>query len=50
MIFGKDFFKWMAFAIELIKLLIRIFGDDEDRKTAEQNGFDTKKVDSKVIG
>ena len=29
--FGRDFFRIFRFAIELIKLTIKIFGDDDDR-------------------
>lgn len=28
--FGKDFYKWFQFVIELIRLLSKIFGNGED--------------------
>lgn len=34
---GSDFWPWLRFAIELIKLIIRMFGDDDDKKQAEEN-------------
>lgn len=34
---GKDFFKWFTFAIALIKLLIQIFGDEEDNHNLQAN-------------
>lgn len=36
---GQDFFKWFRFAIELMKLLTRIFGNDDDQKELKKNGF-----------
>lgn len=33
--FGKDFFKWFAFIIELVKLLSKIFGNGEDAEEIE---------------
>ena len=36
---GTDFFIWLKFAIELIKIIVKIFGDDEAKQKAEQNGF-----------
>ena len=35
--FGSDFFKIFGFAIQLLRLFIGIFGDDEDRKQVEQS-------------
>lgn len=32
MIFGGDFFKIFSFVIQVIRLIIEIFGDDEDRQ------------------
>jgi len=40
MLFGKDTFKWFAFIVELIKIFIRIFGDDEDKNELDKNGID----------
>lgn len=37
--FGADFFKVMRFVFALVKLLAQIFGNDEDRQAAEDNGF-----------
>lgn len=39
-IVGKDFWLWLNFAIEIIKLILRIFGDAEDKEDAKQNGID----------
>lgn len=33
--FGKDFFKWFQFVIELIKLLSKIFGNGEEAEEIE---------------
>jgi len=38
--FGKDFFRIFRFALELIKLIIKIFGDDDDRNELD-NGNTT---------
>lgn len=38
--FGKDFFRIFRFALELIKLMIKIFGDDDDRNELD-NGNGT---------
>jgi len=35
--FGTDFFKIFNFAVQLIRLFFKIFGDDEDKKTAEDS-------------
>lgn len=37
--FGKDFFRWFRFAIELVKIFIKIFGDDNDVDELNKNGF-----------
>lgn len=37
--FGKDFFRIMRFIIALLKLMAEIWGDDDDKKEAEANGF-----------
>lgn len=39
MIFGSDMFKIMRFIIALLKLLAEIFGDDDDKNSANENGF-----------
>lgn len=36
---GNDFWLWLKFAIELIKIILRIFGDDEDKEAANKNGI-----------
>jgi len=33
--FGKDFFKWFQFIIELIRLVSKIFGNGEDAEEIE---------------
>jgi len=30
--FGSDFFKIFGFAIQLLRLFVGVFGDDEDKK------------------
>jgi len=30
--FGEDFFKIVAFAMQILRLFARIFGDEEDKK------------------
>jgi len=35
--FGGDFFKIFNFAIQLIRLFFKIFGDDEDKKLADDS-------------
>lgn len=37
--FGSDMFKVMKFVMLLLKLLAEVFGDDEDKKSASENGF-----------
>lgn len=37
---GNDLWMWLRFAIELIKIILRIFGDDEDKEAAAKNGID----------
>ncbi len=32
-----DFFKWLAFAIRVIRLLIELFGDDDEQEAAKNN-------------
>lgn len=38
--FGQDFFKWFRFAVELVKLFISIFGDDNDKNELQNNHID----------
>lgn len=47
--FGKDFFKWFQFIIELVRLLSRIFGNGEDSDGFEDaiNGVNGKTVKPK---
>lgn len=35
--FGGDFFKIFNFAIMLIRLFFKVFGDDEDKKAVEES-------------
>ncbi len=35
--FGKDFFRIFNFAIQLLRLFARIFGDDEDKQEVEES-------------
>ncbi len=35
-----DFFKWYTFAIAVIKLIIKVFGDDGAKTELKKNGFD----------
>lgn len=35
-----DFFKWYTFAIAVIKLIIKVFGDAPARDELKKNGFD----------
>lgn len=37
MLFGSDFWKWSAFIFELLKLIAKIFGDDEDKEQANNH-------------
>ncbi len=37
MLFGKDLWAALRFLIELLKLIIQMFGDNEDRENAKQN-------------
>lgn len=39
MIFGSDMFKIMRFVFLLLKLLAEVFGDDDDKKSANENSF-----------
>jgi len=35
--FGRDFFRVFNFAIQLIRLVIKVFGDDEDRQQVDES-------------
>lgn len=35
--FGKDFFKIFNFAILLIRMFMKVFGDEEDKKAVEES-------------
>ncbi len=39
MLFGKDLWAALRFLIELLKLIIGMFGDDEDKANAKQNNI-----------
>lgn len=38
---GKDTFKWFAFIVELIKLFIKVFGNDNDNEELNKNGINS---------
>lgn len=43
MVLGGNFFKWINFAVQALRLLFKIFGDDDDRKKvseSEQRTYD----------
>lgn len=35
MFLGANFFKWLNFAVQAIRLLFKIFGDEDDRNNVE---------------
>lgn len=35
--FGADFFRIFNFAVLLIRLFFRVFGDDEDKKSVDES-------------
>lgn len=35
--FGEDFFKIFNFAIQLIRMFVKIFGDDTEKKQVEES-------------
>ncbi len=35
--FGKDLWEAMRFLIALLKMIINMFGDDDDKENAKQN-------------
>jgi len=37
--FGSDFWKALKFFMAVLKLLAEIFGNDEDKQAAKDNGF-----------
>lgn len=37
MLFGKDLWNALRFLIQLLKLLIDMFGDDDDKANAKEN-------------
>jgi hypothetical protein len=39
MTFTPDLFRWLRFAFLVFKLLVKIFGDDQEKEEAEKNGF-----------
>ncbi len=39
MLFGKDLWNALRFLIQLLKLLIEMFGDDDDKANAEKNNI-----------
>lgn len=47
--FGRDFFKIFNFAIQLLRLFAKIFGDDEDKeavKESEVRSADSDSIDA----
>ncbi len=38
---GKDTFKWFGFIIQLIRLFITWFGDDNDKEQLDSNGINS---------
>lgn len=36
MTFGQDFFKTVQFIVAVLRLLARIFGDDDDKKSDDE--------------
>lgn len=44
--FGSDFFKIFNFAIQLLRLLIGIFGDDEDKTAVTESKIRSESPDS----
>lgn len=37
--FGADFWKILKFVIALMKLMAEMFGNDEEKKAAKENGL-----------
>ena len=46
MTFGKDFFKIFNFAIQLLRLFVGIFGDNEDKKAVTESKLRSESADS----
>lgn len=46
MTFGKDFFRILSFAIALIRLFAKIFGDEEAKKDVAESIARTKDGDA----
>jgi len=42
MMFGKDFFKILKFAMQILVMFAKIFGDDEDNDNANNDLGDAK--------
>lgn len=42
MIIGGNFFKWLNFAVQAIRLLFKVFGSDEDKKKVIESEARTK--------
>ena len=38
--FGSDLWMALGFLIKLLKLIIEVFGDDDDRNNAKENGVE----------
>lgn len=46
MTFGTDFFKTLQFVVAVLRLLARIFGDDNDKKSDDEiSGNDAHEIE-----
>lgn len=39
---GSDFYKWFQAFVAIIKVIIEIFGDNDDHDELKKNGIDAK--------
>lgn len=44
--FGKDFFNILNIVVQLMRMFAKIFGDEEDKKTALESEARTKDADA----
>ena len=44
--FGKDFFRILNIVIQLMRMFAKVFGDDEDQKSAAESEARTKDGDA----
>lgn len=47
--FGANLFKWISFAVNVLRLLGQIFGDDEDAKAVSESEARTEDPDVKKV-